>query len=162
MSTTLYNIKENYASLMTDIEEAEGVLTDEQIEALTINKTELQTKSVAYLEVIRKSEAFNLTVDDEIKRLQAIKKRNNTLIDTLKSNLLSAVNLFGEFQVGTLTFGKRKSESVTVDDVNSLPKEYKTIKVTEQANKAELKASIKDGKEIKGVHVQTNYSLKIK
>lgn len=162
MSNSLYKISEDYSSLMTDIEEAEGVLTPEMEKELTINKSQLQTKSIAYQETIRKHEAFTLMAKDEIKRLEGIVKRNNTLVDHLKSNLLSAVNLFGEFTVGTVTFGKRKSESVTVEDVNSLPKEYKTIKVVETANKADLKAAIKDGKEIDGVHVQTNYSLKIK
>lgn len=162
MKTTLYNIQNDYASLMDAIEEQEGVLTDEQNEALIINEKELQTKSISYLEVIRQREAFVTTVDDEIKRLQALKKRNNTLVDTLKNNLLSAVHLFGEFTVGTVTFSTRKSESVIVEDVNSLPKEYKTIKITETASKKELKAAINAGEEIDGVTIQTNFNLKIK
>lgn len=148
--------------MMDEIEANEGVLTDDQIKELDINKAQLQSKSIAYLEIIRQREAFVLTVDDEIKRLQALKKRNNTLVDMLKSNLLNAVNLFGEFTVGTLTFGKRKSESVIVEDVNSLPSEYKTVKVTEQANKADLKKAINSGEEIEGVSIQTNFNLKIK
>lgn len=162
MKTTLYNIKEDYSALMDSIEENEGVLTEDQENALTINKSELEGKSVSYLEVIKSSEAFIGTIDDEIKRLQALKKRNTTLIDTLKSNLLSAVNLFGEFKVGTLTFGTRKSESVHVESVNGLPNEYKTIKVTESANKAELKKALNNGEEIDGVSIQSNLNLKIK
>lgn len=162
MSNTLYNIKNDYLVLMDEIEANEGVLTDDQIKELDINKAQLQSKSIAYLEIIRQREAFVLTVDNEIKRLQALKKRNNTLIDILKSNLLNAVNLFGEFTVGTLTFGKRKSEQVIVEDVNGLPSEYKTVKVTEQANKADLKKAINSGEEIEGVSIQTNFNLKIK
>ena len=162
MKNTLYNIKEDYAVLMETIEENEGVLTDEQVEQLEINKEQLESKAVAYLEVIKKSEGFIALADDELKRLQAVKKRNKALVDTLKSNLLNAVQLFGDFQVGTLTFGTRKSEAVLVEDVNSLPAEFKTIKVTESANKADLKAAIKGGKEIDGVILQTNLNLKIK
>jgi hypothetical protein len=162
MKTTLYKISEDYNELMNSIEENEGVLTEDQEQALVINEKELQSKSISYLEFIRSREGFLLIVDDEIKRLQAIKKRNNTLIDKLKSNLLGAVNLFGEFTVGTVTFGTRKSESITVEDVNSLPSEYKTIKVTEAANKAELKKALKEGEEIEGVTLNVNLNLKIK
>jgi hypothetical protein len=162
MKNTLYNIKEDYIDLMNDIEASEGVLSEEQESALEINKNELQSKSIAYLEVIKSSEAFIPTIDEEIKRLQALKKRNVNLIDRLKGSLLSAVTLFGEFSVGTLTFGRRKSESVQVDDINSLPSEFKNIKVTETAKKADLKAAINSGKEIYGVCIQTNFSLKIK
>ena len=162
MKTTLYNIKENSLILMDDIEASEGVLSEEQESALDINKNELQSKSIAYLEVIKSSNAFISTIDDEIKRLQALKKRNGNLIDRLENSLLSAVTLFGEFTVGTLTFGKRKSESVIVDDVNSLPSEFKTVKVTESAKKAELKKALKGGEEIEGVYIQTNYKFKSK
>ena len=162
MKTTLYKISEDYNELMNSIEENEGVLTEDQEQALVINEKELQSKSISYLEFIRSREGFLLIVDDEIKRLQAIKKRNNTLIDKLKSNLLGAVNLFGEFTVGTVTFGTRKSESITVEDVNSLPSEYKTIKVTEAANKAELKKALKEDEEIEGVTLNVNLNLKIK
>lgn len=161
MKNTLYQIKESYLSLMDDIEASEGVLSKEQESALEINKSELDSKSIAYLEVIKSSKAFVCTIDDEIKRLQALKKRNNNLIDRLENSLLSAVSLFGEFAVGTLTFGTRKSESITVKDINSLPSEFKTVKVTETANKADLKAAIKGGKEIKGVTLNVNVNLKI-
>lgn len=162
MKNTLYQIKESYLSLMGDIEASEGILSEDQENALEINKSELDSKSIAYLEVIKSSKAFISTIDDEIKRLQALKKRNNNLIDRLESSLLSAVQLFGEFNIGTLTFGKRKSESVIVEDINGLPDEFKTVKVTESAKKADLKAAIKEGKEIDGVHIQTNFNLAVK
>ena len=162
MKNTLYQIKESYLSLMDDIEASEGVLSEDQENALEINKSELDSKSIAYLEVIKSSKAFISTIDDEIKRLEALKKRNSNLIDRLESSLLSAVQLFGEFNIGTLTFGKRKSESVIVEDINGLPDEFKTVKVTEQANKADLKKAINSGEEIEGVSIQTNFNLAVK
>jgi hypothetical protein len=162
MKNTLYNIKEDYLALMDDIEASEGILSEEQENALEINKSELDSKSIAYLEVIKSSKAFISTIDEEIKRLEALKKRNKSLISRLETSLLGAIQLFGEFTVGTLTFGRRESKSVQVEDVNSLPAEFKSIKVTETAKKADLKAAINSGKEIDGVHIQTNFSLKIK
>jgi len=162
MSNTLYNIQENYLALMDSIEENEGILSEEQEKALAIHETQLESKGKAYLEVIRQREAFISIVDDEIKRLQALKKRNTTLVTTLKDRLLDAVKLFGEFQAGTLTFGTRKSETVIVEDVNNLPKDYKITKVTESADKLKLKSALRKGEEIEGVSLQSNLNLKIK
>lgn len=162
MKTTLYNIKENYLVLMDEIEASEGILSEEQESALEINKSELEGKSVAYLEVIRGSEAFVSTIDEEIKRLTALKKRHVSLIDRLKGSLLSAVTLFGEFTVGTLTFGKRKSVRLIVEDVNGLPAKFKTVTVKESADKAELKKDLKAGGKVKGVYLQDNFNLQVK
>ena len=158
---SLYNIVVDYDKLMDDIEEAEGVLTDEQIHHLEITEKQLQSKSIAYLSVIKSKEAINTQIDDEIKRLQAMKKRNNSLTSRLKDNLLSAVKIFGEFEVGLNKFGTRKSQSINVEDVNTLPKEFKVIKVTESADKKALKEAIKEGKEIEGVELVDNLNLKI-
>ena len=161
MKKSLYEITHDYSQLMNEIEMNEGEITPELNEALNITEKELQTKSIAYLSVIKQSEAFVTQLDEEIKRLQALKKRNNTLIDNLKERLLNAVNLFGAFEVGFTKFGTRKSESVYVEDVNSLPSEYKTIKVVESADKKAIKEALKSGKEIKGCSISSNLNLKI-
>ena len=162
MNNTLYDIKKEYLELINQVEEMEGELTPEIENQLTINQNELQNKAIAYHSVILSKDAFNMQIDNEIKRLQGLKKRNNSLIDNLKNRLIGAIQMFGEFTVGTNTFGLRKSERVNVDNVNSLPKEYKTIKVTEQANKTEIKKALKLGEEIKDAYIVEQYNLKIK
>lgn len=161
MKKSLFNIQKDYKELMQEIEFAEGVLEDEQIKALEINENELQSKSIAYLEVVRTKEATNTLIDNEIKRLQAMKKVNNNIMSRLNENLLQAVNTYGNYEVGLTKFGVRKSSSITVEDVNELPKEFKTIKITESANKTELKKAIKLGESIKGVCLVENLNLKI-
>ena len=159
---SLYKINENMLSLLGVIEANDGELTDEVLEQLEINNEELQTKSESYLSVIKNREALNLQIDDELKRLQAMKKANNNLVLRLKNSLLNAVNIFGEFEVGLIKFGIRKSTTVEVTGiVNELPKEYKTVKVTEQPNKAEIKKSLQRGEQIEGCALVTNYNLKI-
>lgn len=162
MNNTLYEIKNEYLELINQVEEMEGELTTEIEIKLNINQNELQNKAIAYHSVILSKDAFNMQIDNEIKRLQALKKRNNSLVDNLKNRLVGAIQMFGEFTVGTNTFGLRKSERVNVDDVNSLPKEYKTIKVTEQANKILIKKDLKIGKEIENAYIVEQYNLKIK
>jgi hypothetical protein len=159
--STLYEITIEQKNLINEIEQMEGELTPETEQRLIINESQLQQKSIAYLEVIRAKESFNYLIDGEIKRLQQLKKINNNVIERLNDNLLLAVKTFGDFTVGTQKFGTRKSSQVIVEDVNSLPKEYKTIKVTESADKVALKKAIQAGEEIKGVHIQENINLKI-
>ena len=158
---SLYSITEDQQQLMFEIEMAEGELTDEMENALEITKSELNFKSIAYLEVIQTKDATNSMIDSEIKRLQALKKRNNGIVTRLKENLLRAVKTFGTYEVGLQKFGTRKSETIEVDFVNELPEEFKTIKVTESANKTALKKAIKEGREIKGVQLVEHQNLKI-
>ena len=163
MKQTLYKIEEDYLALISDIEANEGEVSEEQIEALRINESELQGKSIAYLEVIKSLEARNTLIDEEIKRLQAMKKVSNNTIDRLKDSLLNAVKIFGSFDSGLVNFGTRKSTSINITcDVNDLPKEYKTIKVTEAADKTALKKAIQSGEVIEGVELVDNLNLKIK
>jgi len=162
MKTTLYEIKNEYLELINQVEELEGEITLEIENQLTINQNELQNKAIAYHSVILSKDAFNMQIDNEIKRLQTLKKRNNSLIDNLKNRLVGAIKMFGEFTVGTNTFGLRKSERVEIEDVNLLPKEYKTIKVTEQANKTEIKKALKLGKQIENAYIVEQFNLKIK
>ena len=161
MKTTLYNIEQEYLTLISEIEALDGELTPEIEDQLNINKEQLESKSVAYLQVISTKEGVNSAIDIEIKRLQALKKRNNGLVDNLKSRLLTAVTLFGNFEIGFNKFGTRKSSSVAVEDVNSLPTEYKTVKVTEAADKKAIKDAIKAGKDVPGCSIVENLNLKI-
>jgi Fic family protein len=125
MEKSLYIIKEEYLDLISQVEQAEGELTTELESALTINKAELEVKSIAYIEVVKQRESFNARIDEEIKRLQAIKKSNDNLVLRLKNNLLNAVNMFGNFEAGFLKLSTRKSKSVEVTiDTNDLPKEF--------------------------------------
>ena len=162
MKKTLFDITNEALAIYEDLEVNGGELTTEIQEALTINEKELQSKGIAYVELIGSTESYVSRIDDEIKRLQAIKKRNNLLVDNLKNRLLDAQQTFGDFTLGFTTITTRKSESIEVEDINSLPASFKTVKVVETADKIALKKAIKDGKVIKGVTLVENVNLRIK
>ena len=164
MKQSLYNIVEEQRFTLAEIENMAGELTPELEEQLIINAHQLESKSIAYLEVIKDRESYINNAKDEIKRLQAIVKVNDNLVNRLKDNLLLAVKTFGSFEVGFVKFGTRKSTSVQVVDemINQLPNEYKTIKVTEAPNKAEIKKALQDGIEIDGCALIENINLSIK
>lgn len=160
---SLYKINAEYMELFGRIEMADGVLTPELEEELIIKKSELEVKSIAYVEVIKQRESFNDRIDEEIKRLQAMKKSNDTLVSRLKSNLLQAVSIFGNYEAGFVKIGTRKSKQVVIDyDVNDLPKQYKTVKVTETADKVAIKKAIESGQTVYGCRLVENVNLSIK
>ncbi len=160
-SKSLYHISAEYEELMQQIENAEGEISDEVGEQLAINEKQLQSKSIAYLSVISTKEVLTIKIDEEIRRLQALKKHQTKVIKTLKERLLDAVNLFGPFEVGLTKFSTRKSESVEVEDLDSLPGEYKVIKITEQPHKSNIKKALKSGIHLKGCTLKQNNNLKI-
>lgn len=163
LEKSLYKINAEYMELFGRIEMAEGVLTPELEEELIIKKSELEVKSIAYVEVIKQRESLNDRIDEEIKRLQAIKKNNDSLVSRLKTNLLQAVSLFGNYEAGFLKIGTRKSKQVVVDyDVNDLPKQYKSVKVTETADKVAIKKALESGEAVYGCRLVENINLTIK
>ena len=157
----MYDIQQEHLELIHAIEYLGGEITPEVEEALEINTNELEVKSMSYLGVISNKKSENTLISEEIKRLQTIKKRNNNSIEFLESMLLRAVNVFGSFKVGLTNFSIRRSQSITVEDVNSLKSMYKTIKIVETPDKMALKNALKSGVEIQGVELVDNLNLKI-
>ena len=164
MKQSLYNIVEEQRYTLLEIERMAGELTPDLEEQLEITAYQLESKSIAYLEVIKDREAYINSAKEEIKRLQQIVKVNDNLITRLKDNLLTAVKTFGDFEVGFVKFSTRKSTSVHVmaDMINALPADYKTIKITESADKTAIKKALQEGIEIDGCELMHNENLSIK
>ena len=159
--STLYKISEDIINLIQQFEEAEGEMSEELSNSFEITKGELQQKAVAYYSVIQESKANIEVYDAEIKRLQAKKKKEMRLIDRLIKALLGAVELFGDFVAGTLTFKTRKSTSVYIESEGQIPAEYLKFKTVESIDKKLISQHLKDGGYIPGASLQTNLNLKI-
>ena len=67
-----------------------------------------------------------------------------------------------KFETPRVKLSYRKSDSVEVSDMNSLPKEYVKEKVELSAEKTALKKALKDGKEIKGAEIVTKLNMQVK
>jgi len=158
---TLYDIKEDYITLISQIEHAGGEITEEMNNALTLTEKTLQEKSENYLEFIGSRESYLLRVDEEIKRLQAIKKAESKWIDKLKEKLVDAVQIFGDIDLGLKTITTRPSQSVECD-LDTLSKEFKITKVTIQADKTKIKNALKDGQKVKGATLIDNLNFRLK
>jgi hypothetical protein len=164
MRISIYQIEQNYNKLAEQLIDNDGELTTELAEQLAITEEQLQNKSVAYSFVIKQMDADIDTIDAEIKRLQAAKKQREKASEYLKDRIKHAMELFSieEIKTPLVKINFRKSESVEVDDVNSLPMAYKTVKVVETADKASIKKAIKDGVFVPGCFIVEHRNLQIK
>lgn len=160
MNLTLFNIKDNYLKLISEIEENQGEISEEQIEQLEINKDDLQEKVSNYNEIISSKESLNSRIDQEIQELRNKKAINQKIVDRLKSNIVEAIKVFGTIDIGLHKFNTRKSVSVEIIDYSLLPEQYKTIKTIESADKISIGKSLKNGQEIPGCSLSVSYNLK--
>lgn len=160
----IYKIQNEYLLLINQIIENGGEVTPQQELNLQITRDQLQDKGTNYAFVIKKLDAECDIIDAEIKRLTELKKVRQNACERLKSNISHAMQIFevDKIESPLIKLSFRKSQSVNVADVNSLPNEYKTIKVTEQADKMKIKQALLNGEVIEGCEIVNSNNLQIK
>jgi len=160
---SLYNITTEFSELMNQIELADGEITEETENALKINSGELQVKAANYVEFIGQTKAFIGRIDNEVKRLQQMKKTNANIVNRLEAILKFSVEQFGEFTIneGMQTVKLRKTSSVVISDPKLVPKKFKTTKLEVTINKSEIKKALTAGEKVKGAHIQEGGNLLI-
>jgi len=156
----LFNIKSEYINIAAQL--ADGELTPELEEALLINEQNFTEKAINYGYVIKTFESETDILENEIKRLNALKIARTKAIDKLKVTISNAMQLYQILEVKAPTFKMnfRKSESVEVSDL--LDQTYIVEKVSYQPDKIAIKNAIKEGKTVNGAALIINYNLQIK
>lgn len=153
---SLYEINQR---IMECVDPETGELIDpESLEALVMEK-ELKIENVALWIKNLQSDALAYKAEKE-----AFAKREaaaNAKAESLKGWL--AMALAGQkFSSTRCAVSFRKSEKVEVDDVDSLPAELKTQKVTFDPDKKAIKALLKEGKEVSGCRLIESLNTHIK
>ena len=163
MKQSIYQIEQDYLSLSEQIIEAGGELTYDLETALAINKEQLQNKGMSYGYVIKSLESDVSAIDEEIKRLNALKSSRSKTVEVLKSTIKSAMQLYGieELKTATLKINFRKSESVEVE-TDIIDDEYCNFKTTRTPDKAKIKEVIKNGDAVIGASLNINWNIQIK
>lgn len=164
MDKSIYQIENEYQLLINQIIEAEGEITPQQELNLQIAKEQLQSKGINYAYVIKQIRDRIETRKNYIDKLKRDNEIDENLEERLKNTLLYAMHAFEVDKIENpfIKISFRKSQSVEVDDVNSLPSEYKVVKVTEQADKMKIKQALQNGEQIAGCSIITNTNLQIK
>jgi hypothetical protein len=160
----IFNIQHEYQLLVNELIENGGELTPEIELALQINKDNFHSKSENYAYITKQFDGEMDIIDNEIKRLQQAKKSREKTIQRLKDTIELAMLTFDVNKIETplIKISFRNSESVEVSDVNDLPNEFKTIKLTETADKFKIKDALKSGMFISGCSIKSNRNLQIR
>lgn len=130
----------------------------EALEALNIER-EAKVEGVAMLR--KETEAMRDAVKEEIKRLKERVEGFDKELESLDGYLRFAT---GEesFETAKAKISFRRSTRLIVDDEGSIPKKWWKKKTTETIDKAGMKdAILKEGKSIKGVHVEEYKNMKV-
>ena len=159
----IFQINQEYLNLTNEIIEQGGEVTPEQEQQLAITESQLQGKAIAYGYVVNKLEYDCDIIDQEIKRLQAIKKSNLSTIERMKSTVANAMQNFGinEVKSETMKLSFRKSETCEIDNEKLIPAKFKKEVVTVKIDKAAIKAAIKRGEDVQGARLQENQNLQV-
>jgi hypothetical protein len=160
--SNIYQIQQDYLAITNELIENGGELSPEIETALAINKEQLQNKGINYGYVIKSLESDITAIDEEIKRLQALKQSRTKTTDLLKNTIKEAMILYGieELKTPTLKINFRKSESVECD--GTVPAEYWNSKTVLTVDKVRIKEAIKSGEAVVGAVLNVNYNLQIK
>lgn len=163
----LYELTQNYRnleSLLDNLGEQEGLTVEMINGALGQVEDDINTKIENTCKVIKEIESDSIGIDEEIKRLSALKKQKENTVKKLKEYVEFEMNGIGLTKVEGKLFkiSFRKSKVVKVLDETKIPKEFIKIKTTETISKTDLGKALKNGEIIEGAELVENKSLQIK
>ena len=163
----LYELTQNYRnleSLLDNLGEQEGLTVEMIHGALGQVEDDLNTKIENTCKVIKEIEADSIGIDEEIKRLSALKKQKENAVKKLKEYVEFEMNGIGLNKVEGKLFkiSFRKSKVVKVLDETKIPKEFIKVKTTESISKTDLGKALKSGEIIEGAELVENKTLQIK
>lgn len=158
----LYEITRDALELASLLETEE--LTPELEQALVINQEQLQAKAGNYAKIIANIQSDADAIDNEIKRLKAMKESKERAIDRLKSAVKNAMLVSNIEKIDSPLFklSIRKSEAVEVQIVEALPGAFINVKNVVTADKVAIKEAIKRGEHVTGAILIENFNLQIK
>ena len=163
----LYELTQNYRnleSLLDNLGEQEGLTVEMIHGALGQVEDDINTKIENTCKVIKEIEADSIGIDEEIKRLSALKKQRENAVKKLKEYVEFEMIGIGPTKVEGKLFkiSFRKSKVVKVLDETKTPKEFIKVKTTESISKTDLGKALKSGEIIEGAELVENKTLQIK
>jgi len=164
----LYTITQDFNDLLDMLNQAQEEGNQEQISliesGLEITQDNFKDKATNYVKFIRSEEAGLSAIDEEIKRLTALKKSKVSKIDNLEARLSNSMQLIGfdKYDLGLFKLSFRKSTSIEVSDLDQIPENFKRVKTTIDPDKIAIKKAIEAGQEVSGVTIKNSVSLQIK
>ncbi len=166
-NNSLYVLSEEYKSLYEQLYNSideDGVVDVQIMNALTVAKGTFEEKATSVATVCRMLENDEEQIDNEIKRLTAIKKRIGNEKNRIKQYLSESCQKTGIDSIKGLyaNISFRQSEETVIDDESLIPDEFLIAKTTITPDKTKIKASIKAGQVVPGAHIESKKNIQIK
>lgn len=124
---------------------------------------DLKDKSSNVIAVVRNNELTIEAIENEIKRLKAMKESLENKLDKFKAYIKNAMLVNGiekiDTNLGSIKF--TKSTSTEIYDESLVDSKFKEIVTTEKISKEKIKKALKAGEEVQGARLVENKNLKI-
>lgn len=120
---SLYSIEQNIKTILTDIEDNDGEITDEQYNKLVIHEENLKQKLNSYLKAIQVWKGDAESCKAEKKRINEVQKKYENRVERLKGYMLKAVQEFG-------TEGKN-NKYIELTNARLFTKSTKSVEINE-------------------------------
>ena len=167
MQSWLFDISERIGALLSVLDDSQDKSIEPDIKKALEGIYESDIPSAIYdgIGYIKTQDAQIKDIDEEIKRLQEIKKSRQNRLARVKKGYTDFLLAVGQNKIetarGTMTVCAPTFKTV-VDDIDALPDEFKRTTIEVKPDAEAIKASIKAGNPVKGAHLEENQSIRIK
>lgn len=153
-------------TLLAAIEAADGELTPELDEALTISDDDISARTKEMLELRSQAEVQVMGAEADIARAQAFIKSTKRTVALIDTRLLEATKRVGPITAGTYKVGTRASSVAVVQDEAQLPAIYlRHIPAKAESYVPDLVAiakALRAGEQVDGAVLENRVNLAIK
>jgi len=159
----LYEITKQYSEALTMVDD-EWCITEDAIALLDKTDKDIETKGENIAIVNQEMDNNIQMIDNEVARLQKMKKVIKNNQNRLKEYLAMNLQMLDkkEIEAGTFKIGFRKSQAIEIAEGVLLEDRYTVTKITSTPDKTALKKAIKWGETIEWVELITKENLFIK
>ena len=161
----LYKLAEDYETALNELTPMIGTVDSQYaIDTLEGLKGTVELKSTNLAKYVRRLEGFEMSLDNEIKRLQTRKKQIVNTVEWIKKYVKINMERIGRDKIETDLFVLKITKNppkVVITDPDILPPEYTTKETIIKYNKTYIKEQLKH-REIAGVELVQDTRLEIK
>lgn len=187
---SIFKIRQDHMSLLAEIEENDGELSEDMLSALRLNEEDFKNKAISYAYVIKKMDAESDVIAAEIKRLQSLKSKADKKSELFRKLIDEGMQQFGYDKVEseTLKIRYRKTSPIELkeDFADNILQYVKVdfqinpemsdkaaeagineevlsvFNVTASASREKIKEQLKAGVKIPGASIEEKKSIQIK
>jgi len=169
---TIFDIDNDIRDLldkMNTVMEEEGSIPDELVSELSSLKEEREKKlegiALYWKELKAEADAIKVEADKLAKRAESAKNKADRMKEFLYMMMYDEDAIEQEkVKTNRVSVYFTPSDSVMIenDDWRKVPEEYVNVVTDYKIDKKAIKAVLKEGKEVKGASLKTNYNIQIK